>query len=119
MTTTDPLLYKHITHIIAKLPPFLPPLLIYYTTLAVHNQIVTRTWKERLFTTPWHPWKRYKLLSHPAIYSATIPSLSLLPVCRSTGRSTSPPISPQHRTFFIAHPALKNMIEQALKDQPQ
>lgn len=40
---------------------------IYYTLNAVESHIENRTWKERLFTTPWKPFKKYKVIHTPAI----------------------------------------------------
>jgi hypothetical protein len=40
-----------------------------------HNEIVKRSWKERLFFLPWRPWVKIRVVVHydpdPNLYTAT------------------------------------------------
>lgn len=41
----------------------------YYTSVhAVDNRVERRSWRERLFSTPWRPWVKEKTVTVPAIY---------------------------------------------------
>jgi hypothetical protein len=39
-----------------------------FSSFVYKNKIVNRTWKERLFTLPWEPWLKTKIIKEPAIY---------------------------------------------------
>lgn len=109
-TKPQSLTYQHVIDAIAKLlPPFVPPLQIYYTSFATKEETVTRTWKERLFTLPWRPRQKHKIQSQPAIYIASLPCLNL---------AIFPQVSRQ-ATTIITHPSFKDAIEKALKGQSQ
>ncbi len=84
----------------------LTPEHIDYTTEAATNKIYERTWKERLFTFPWRPWKKYKYVAEPAIYITPIP-------CYPS--PTLPPIYLCPTAFITAHPSFRNVIEKALE----
>lgn len=107
--TTRPLTFEQLANIIATRPHLLPPLQIYYTPHATRDVTVTRPWKERLFTRPWHPWHRYKVEPHPAIYLVNIPSHRFRRLRR---------FPPRQCTIVIAHPSFQNEIQEALEGPP-
>ena len=39
-----------------------------FSSFIYKDKIVNRTWKERLFTLPWKPWTKTKIIKEPAIY---------------------------------------------------
>jgi hypothetical protein len=39
-----------------------------FSSFVYKDKIVNRTWKERLFTLPWKPWAKTKVIKEPAIY---------------------------------------------------
>jgi hypothetical protein len=39
-----------------------------FSSFVYKDKIVNRTWKERLFTLPWKPWTKTKIIKEPAIY---------------------------------------------------
>ncbi len=41
---------------------------IIYSTNAVEKIVIERSWKERLFTLPWTPWKKTQIHLKPCIY---------------------------------------------------
>ncbi len=41
---------------------------IFYNINVVSEEIVKRTWKERLFSLPWKPFLKTKTIIKPAIY---------------------------------------------------
>jgi hypothetical protein len=39
-----------------------------FSSFVYKDKIINRTWKERLFTLPWKPWTKTKVIKEPAIY---------------------------------------------------
>lgn len=72
----------------------------YESTHCVEDQEITRSWKERLFSWPWRPWRKTKTIQVPAIYSVENPSQGLFAV--------GPP------RFFVAHPSKVAELRAAL-----
>lgn len=63
---------------------------VVFTTDAIEKQEVLRTWKERLFSLPWRPLVKIRVVYKPAIF--------------------------QVGNRFLVHPALKNQLLANLKD---
>ena len=41
---------------------------VYEDPFCMTGEEVRRTWKERLFTRPWRPWRKTKHISVPALF---------------------------------------------------
>ena len=64
---------------------------IFYTVNAIESHIENRTWKERLFTLPWKPFKRHKVTHTPTILN--------------------------FGEELLVHPSLKSKLEWQMKQQ--
>lgn len=39
-----------------------------FSSFIYNDKVVNRTWKERLFSLPWKPWAKTKVIKEPCIY---------------------------------------------------
>ena len=76
MTTLTQLTLDELVSKLNSPPSHNAPLYALYTNLTT-NEITTRTWRERLFSLPWRPHKKYKWVQRPALYLLT-PTITVL-----------------------------------------
>lgn len=79
---------------------------IHETPHAVEHKEVKRTWRERLFSRPWQPWVKTKIVVKPAMFIVNVPAL--LAAWRFGNTAL--------REYIVAHPKIaaqiKNLCEE-------
>jgi hypothetical protein len=82
------------------------------TPYALEHKEVKRTWRERLFSRPWRPWVKTKIVTRPAIFVLSSTKRDLLSRLRiRVSGLYDVPVTIGARDTIVAHPTLVAQIK--------
>ena len=82
------------------------------TPHALDHREVKRTWRERLFSRPWRPWVKTKIVTKPGIFVLSSTKRDLLSRLRiNVSGLYDIPVSVGMRDTIIVHPTLAAQIK--------